>query len=71
MAPVIVALVAPVNCTMLVPAVKLPLLIQLPTMVWVKLTASNVTEGEMVIVLFIVTAAAAVFVPALDKIRLL
>jgi len=48
-----------------------PLLIQLPAIVWVNETALNVVDGAMVSALFTVIAAPAVFVPPLDSIRLL
>ena len=70
-APVICASAAPVNCTVLVDAVKLPVLLKLPKRVWVKELASKVAPLETVIFPLTVIAPAAVLVPPLDTVRLL
>lgn len=69
--PEIEAFGAPVNWTILVPALKVPLLFQLPIIVWVKLPASNVVEVAIVNALLTVILAPAVLVLPLERIRLL
>lgn len=70
-APVIVALLAPVNCTVPDEGVKVPLFTQLRKMVWVNVPPANVVVREMVKVPFTEIFPAAVFVLPFDTIRLL
>ena len=69
--PEIEVFVAPLKLTVLVPAVNIPLLIQLPFIVWLKVAALNVVDAAMVNALLTVIAAPAVLVFPLERIRLL
>lgn len=69
-APLIVVFNVPVNAMVPEEAVKVPLLIQLPSMVWVKVDALKVVEAAMVRSPFTVTAPPAVLVLPLDSVRL-
>jgi len=69
-APLIVVFNVPVNAMVPEEAVKVPLLVQLPSMVCVKVDALKVVEAAIVISPFTVTAPPAVFVLPLDSVRL-
>ena len=66
-----VALVAPVNWIVLVPAVNIPLLIQFPKIVCVKVAASKVVAPDIFKILLTVIPAPAVFIFPLERISLL
>ena len=68
-APEIEDAVLPVKEIVLVPGVKLPLLVQLPLSVWVKLPALKVVPVAMVNPPLVVMADNAVFVFPLDSTR--
>src|SRR5262249_2518794 len=59
----------PMNCTVLVPGVNVPLLIQLPLSECEKVPPSNVTPLEIVRSPFTATAAPALLVPPPDNVR--
>ena len=68
-APVMVLLVPPTNCTVLVLAVNVPLLIQFPESECVNREALNVVEALIVRLPFTVSPAAAVFVFPLVSVK--
>lgn len=67
--PVMDDALLPVSVTVLVPAVNVPELVQLPFNVWLKLPALKVVPVEMVISPLVVMAPVAVLVFPLDTVR--